>query len=126
MTKYENMIYSIISINASVNYLMQEEILKALYDWNPWLEKSFPKELSGHPRSYFLDPYLQIPEVKILEGARRVGKSTLFYQIIEKLLLSDKNTLYVNFEDEILKKYTLSEIISVYQTVSSLNNLFVD
>ena len=105
---------------------MREEILKALYDWNPWIERTFPKELSGYPRNYSLEPYLQIPEVKILEGARRVGKSTLLYQIIEKLLPSDKYLLYINFEDEILKKYTLNEIISVYQTIASLQNLFVD
>ena len=105
---------------------MHNEILKALYDWNPWIETTFPKELSGYPRNYCLDDYLQIPEIKILEGARRVGKSTLLYQIIEKLLPSDKHILYVNFEDEILKKYTLNEIIAVYQTITSLKNLFVD
>ena len=65
---------------------MRNEILKSLYDWNPWIEGDFPKELAGYPRSYFLEPYLQINEIKILEGARRVGKSTLFYQIIENIL----------------------------------------
>ena len=49
----------------------------------------------------------------------------MLYQIIEKLL-TEKNVLYINFEDEILKKYTLNEIISVYQTVASLQNLFID
>lgn len=105
---------------------MQEEILKALYDWNPWKERLFPKELSGYSRSCFLEPYLKIPEIKILEGARRVGKSTLMYQIIEKLLEFDQNILYINFEDEILKKYTLSEIVTAYQKTSILHNLFID
>ncbi len=54
---------------------MHEEILKSLYDWNPWMDGKFPKELAGHPRLYALEPYLQIPEIKILEGARRVGIS---------------------------------------------------
>lgn len=105
---------------------MQEEIIKSLYDWNPWIEGEFPKELSGHPRYYFLQPYLQIPEIKILEGARRVGKSTLLYQIIESILKYDKNVLYINFEDEILKKYTLNEIVSAYRNSNVLKNLFVD
>jgi hypothetical protein len=105
---------------------MQEEILKSLYDWNPWLEGEFPKELAGYPRSYFLEPYLQVPEIKILEGARRVGKSTLFYQIIENILNHDKSVVYVNFEDETLKKYTLNEIVSAYREVAPLRNLFVD
>ena len=105
---------------------MQEEILQSLYDWNPWLEGKFPKELAGHPRRYFLEPYLQIPEIKILEGARRVGKSTLFYQIIKKILKHDKQVLYINFEDEVLKKHSLSEIVSVYSKTASLKNIFID
>lgn len=48
------------------------------------------------------------------------------YQIIEKLLEFDQNTLYINFEDEILKKYTLSEIVTAYQKTSVLHNLFID
>ncbi len=105
---------------------MQQEILKSLYDWNPWIEGEFPKQLAGYPRAYHLETYLQIPEIKILEGARRVGKSTLLYQVIEKIFKQDKNVLYINFEDEILKTYTLSEIISAYQTVAPLQNLLID
>jgi len=105
---------------------MKEEILKSLYDWNPWIEGEFPKDLAGFNRNYVLDTYLQIPEVKVLEGARRVGKSTLFYQLIEELLKHKKNVLYINFEDESLKKYTLNEIVSAYREISPLHNLFVD
>lgn len=105
---------------------MREDILKSLYDWNPWLEESFPQELMGFPRQYHLDSYLQLPEIKVLEGARRVGKSTLLYQIIEKILKRGDKVLYVNFEDETLKKYSLEEIIGAYRTVFPLNNLFVD
>ena len=78
---------------------MKEDILKALYDWNPWLKGPFPKKLSGIKRDYNLEPYLQIPEIKILEGPRRAGKSTLLYQMIEKLLSEVKKVFYINFED---------------------------
>ena len=105
---------------------MSEEILKSLYDWNPWFEGEFPEELSGHPRNYDLEPYLQIPEIKILEGARRVGKSTMLYQIMKKLAGEKKNLLYINFEDEILKKYSLGEIVAAYQQKAPVHFLFVD
>jgi predicted AAA+ superfamily ATPase len=105
---------------------VKEEILKSLYDWNPWIEGEFPDTLTGFPRNYSLDAYLQIPEVKILEGARRVGKSTLFYQIIKKILKLDKYVLYINFEDEVLKKYTLNEILQVYYDIAPVKNLFID
>ena len=105
---------------------MNDEIFKSLYDWNPWIEGKFPEELSGFPRDYKLDQYLQIPEIKVLEGARRVGKSTLFYQIIKKLLEHDKHVLYINFEDEILKKYTLNEIVSAFREIAPIRYLFID
>jgi predicted AAA+ superfamily ATPase len=105
---------------------MNEEIYKALLDWNSWIEGQFPKELVGFRRNYNLDQYLLIPEIKILEGARRVGKSTLIYQLIEKLLEEGKGVLYINFEDEILKKYTLNEILSTFEEKFPIENLFID
>lgn len=105
---------------------MNEEILKSLYDWNPWLEGEFPVELGGFPRDYHLMQFLQIPEIKVLEGARRVGKSTLLYQVIEKLLELGEEVLYINFEDEVLKKYPLSDIISAFRVRASVKNLFID
>ncbi|MDE3056065.1 MAG: ATP-binding protein [Verrucomicrobiota bacterium] len=105
---------------------MQGEILRALLDWNPWIGGKFPKELAGTSRDYQLEQFLQIPEIKILEGARRVGKSTLFYQMVEKLLKKGEPVLYINFEDEILKSYTLSEILSAFRQKEEIRNLFID
>ena len=102
---------------------MNEEILKSLYEWNPWFEGKFPKELAGLSRHHKLDQYLQIPEIKVLEGA---GENTLFYQVIEKLLELDKHALYINFEDEILKKYTLNEIVSTFREIAPLRHLFIE
>ena len=105
---------------------MNEEIVKSLLDWNPWIGGEFPRELAGFSRGYSLEDYLQIPEIKVLEGARRVGKSTLMYQIIEKLVRNGQQVLYINFEDEILKKYTLEEIVATFREKKKLQNLFVD
>lgn len=105
---------------------MNEEMLKALLDWNPWMEGRFPQELAGFSRKYELEEYLQIPEVKVLEGARRVGKSTLLYQLIEKLLEKNQSVLYINFEDEVLKNYTLNEIVTTFREQGIIQNLFID
>jgi predicted AAA+ superfamily ATPase len=103
---------------------MKEEILKSLYDCNRWLEGKFPAELAGFPMDYKLDQYLQIPEIKVLESARE--KNIIFYRIIKKLLEHDKHVLYINFEDEILKKYTLKEIVSVFRETAPVRHLFID
>ncbi|MBM3198850.1 MAG: ATP-binding protein [Chlamydiae bacterium] len=105
---------------------MREDILQSLYDWNPWIKGMFPQELAGFPRNYFLEPYLQIPEIKVLEGARRSGKSTLLYQVIQKIIEQGESVLYINFEDAILRNYTLKDIIDTYHIVAPVKHLFLD
>lgn len=105
---------------------MNEEILKSIWDWNPWLEGRFPVELRGVIRDYPILDYLKLEEIKILEGARRVGKSTLFYQVIERLLVDRCKVLYINFDDEQLRKYSLKTIVLAYQEQASFDYLFID
>ncbi|MBS0287350.1 MAG: ATP-binding protein [Proteobacteria bacterium] len=106
---------------------MKSDIIQALKDWNPWLDGGdFPQELLGFPRSYDLKKYLDIPEIKILEGGRRVGKSTLIYQVIKIILAKSKNVLYINFDDEILSQYSLKSIIDKYNEHAEVDYLFVD
>lgn len=105
---------------------MKSAILQAIYDWNPWQVDGFPQELQGLARDYHLLDYLEIPEIKIMEGARRVGKSTLFYQVIHHVLAKSKNILYLNFSDEILKKHSLADIVYAYLEQRSIDYLFVD
>ncbi len=106
---------------------MAEPIYQALLDWNPWLFQDFPDELTGFSRDYNLLEYLHVPEIKIIEGARRVGKSTLLYQVIKYVLDGgSKNVLYINFEDETLKNYSLSNIFYEYLSHSHIDYLFVD
>jgi len=105
---------------------MNDEIIKALIQWNPWLEGDFPKQLIGIKRDYDVISYLKIPEIKILEGVRRSGKSTLLYQIVQHALKENKKLLYINFEDEVLRKYPLSEIYYAYLEYKPVEYLLVD
>lgn len=105
---------------------MKQEIIKALLDWNPWIGGTFPMELLGRQRDYQILSYLDIPEIKIIEGARRVGKSTLLYQVVEKTLKVDSRVLYINFEDDVFKQYSLSEVVQAYQERSDIQYLFID
>jgi hypothetical protein len=52
---------------------MKPDIHQAILDWNPWIKGEFPVELTGYERNYHLLDYLQAPEIKIIEGARRAG-----------------------------------------------------
>jgi len=105
---------------------MNTEIFQALLDWNPWIQGEFPDELTGFKRDYHLLDYLDAPEIKIIEGARRVGKSTLLYQVIHHVLKTSERVLYINFEDEVLKKYSLSDVVYTYLEHANIEFLFVD
>jgi len=105
---------------------MNLEIRQALQDWNPWATGPFPTELLGLKREYDLTPYLVVPEIKIIEGARRVGKSTLLYEVIRQVLTTSEKVLYINFEDEVLKNYTLSAIVYEHLEHAEIDYLFVD
>lgn len=105
---------------------MTEQIIKALIDWNPWIRGEFPVSLSGIERDYNILSYLKIPEIKIIEGARRVGKSTLLYQVIEKVLKQSKAVLYINFDDPLLNTHALSTIIYRYLETAEIDYLFID
>ncbi len=105
---------------------MKDEIMKALLDWNPWLIGRFPTELRGFSRDYPILDYAELEEIKILEGARRVGKSTLFYQVIEHLLNQGQQILYINFDDEDLRRYSLKTIMNVFSEKQAFSCLFID
>lgn len=105
---------------------MSEQIIKAILDWNPWLQGEFPREYVGVQRDYDLLPFLEMDEIKILEGVRRSGKSTLMYQVIEYLHRQGEHVLYLNFDDEELNRHTLKDIFYVYEQKRSIQYLFLD
>jgi uncharacterized protein len=105
---------------------MSSDILQALMDWNPWLEQEFPKKLLGFERQYDMISCLELDEIKILIGARRVGKSTLLYQMIQHLLTVSHEILYINFQDETLHQYSLADVYYCYLQHRKVKYLFVD
>lgn len=105
---------------------MNQEIMQALLEWNPWLEGVFPDRLIGYRREFDIISYLKIEEIKILIGSRRVGKSTLLYKVIKEGIDNHKSILYINFQDEILSKYTLSEIYYCFIEKYKVDYLMLD
>ena len=85
---------------------MDERLQIALESQNPWW---FGKEFeTGVERlSFFplLKQYLDAPEVLLLVGARRTGKSTLVYQIISSLLrrgVPGRAILFITMDEPLL------------------------
>jgi len=97
--------------------------IEKLSEWNPWWEdKELVKKLRGvhRPNYDYLINSINIKEIVIIVGIRRSGKSTLMYQMINKLLANGTNPkqiLFVNLEDKKLSNDSLEDIYLSYRKI---------
>ena len=99
-----------------------------LVEWNPWWENNeeLLKALAGKPRLQYQEVIrsLKIREVTIITGIRRSGKSTLMYQMAQKLLqegIKASRIFLINLEDKKLEKKSLDEIYQTYREQMNLD-----
>ena len=103
------------------------ELSRTILDWNSWLEDwEVSRELLWIRRDINILEYLHFKEIKILQWARRTWKSTLIYNVINQVYKKNKNILYLNFNDEILAKYDLQEIVEKFMEEKKVEYLFLD
>lgn len=111
--------------------------------FNPWWrEGKVPEALVGKKRRVLrkILPYLELRQMLIFSGLRRVGKTTLMFQIINELLRKEKSNpyhiLYFSFDEtksevkDILDEYeksvlkkTLSKAEEVYLFLDEVQKL---
>lgn len=102
----------------------KEGILKVLSAFNPWwktaaVHPSFTKEykrFAYHEAIKRLDQ-TEIRRIVVLSGARRVGKTTIQYQIIETLLkrgVEPQKIVFISMDHPMLKLSGLNEILECY------------
>jgi predicted AAA+ superfamily ATPase len=95
--------------------------LGTLGSWNPWWDEGrVPERLLGHPRTLVdeLRPMLERREVLTLAGVRRGGKTTIAYQLIQRLLdagVAPGNVLMLNLEDPRYEGVPLGDLLSTYR-----------
>jgi predicted AAA+ superfamily ATPase len=97
---------------------------EALHFHNPWwLQEKVPGELlEKFKRPVFeqIIEYLKLKRILILKGPRRVGKTSLAYQVIDYLLgkgVPPQNILFLSFDDPKARE-DLDEIFKVYETIA--------
>lgn len=83
-----------------------------------WKDGKVPSEFLGRKRKIFSEvvKYIDNRQIVLFTGLRRVGKTTLMYQIIDELLrkgVTPYNILYFSFDE---LRYDLKEIIKQYET----------
>ena len=99
---------------------MDNKTHAALEKQNPWwFNREFDTgiaRLSNYPQ---ILKYLKTPEILLLVGARRTGKSTLLFQIIKHLNTKPEAILFVNLDEPLFQNEAdnpsfLSELIEEY------------
>lgn len=101
--------------------MQMKEALLLLNQWwitgkvDPGLKKQFRRDKYNELRELVSEPR----GVVIVSGLRRVGKSTLIYQVIDEILQIEKPERVVYFSYD----FSLGEIIEVLNTYQSLTNV---
>ena len=113
-------------------HTMEPQIQIALEKQNPWwFDKTYE---TGIPRlSYYphLQRYLNTPEILLILGARRTGKSTLLYQLITPLKANPESVLFINLDEPLFQSKAddpafLSTLIEEYRVQhKELTKLYV-
>ena len=98
-----------------------KEIMELLNPW--WKNEKVDEELTRpYKRKSYEDisKKLKFRQIIVISGLRRVGKTTLIYQIIESLLknLNACNILYFNFDKRVKE---LTDIFNAYEELTKIN-----
>lgn len=104
--------------------ISKENILKVLTGFNPWWKTGSVHYafLKKYKRVAFTEALNRLEETNIrrnviLSGARRVGKTTIMYQIIDKLLnenVAPEKIVFISMDHPILKLSSLDTILECY------------
>ena len=102
----------------------KESILKVLSAYNPWWKTGAvnPKLSKTYKRFAFYEAmkWLDEPDIRrivVLTGTRRVGKTTIQYQMIERLLqrgVSPQKIVFISMDHPMLKLSDFNDILECY------------
>lgn len=99
-----------------------KQILSALNPW--WNNESFPETVNRERYMSKLVPLLKTKDVIFLTGLRRVGKTTLLKQLVQKLIsqkVPKEHIFYVSLDMVALDKLTIQDIIEEYRTIHGIS-----
>lgn len=101
-----------------------ESLLKVLLSYNPWwnTKEVNPMLLKSYKRFAYYEAYQRlmnksIRRAVVLTGTRRVGKTTILFQLIETLLkeVDAKKIVYISMDHPMLKLSSIGDILECYQ-----------
>ena len=110
-----------------------DQIIKILRQYNPWWrnpnainDESKPQKRLAYYEALRMIKHQSLRRFVVLSGARRVGKTTIMYQLIEQLLnegINPKNILYVSFDNPIVKLVNVEKTLSIYESLYPIDGI---
>lgn len=104
--------------------ISQENILRVLTAYNPWWKSGVvnPQFTKTYKRIAFNEAMARldsesIRRIVVLTGARRVGKTTIQYQMIDELIcrgIDPKRIVFISMDHPMLKLSAMNEILDCY------------
>lgn len=104
-----------------------DQVTKVLRQYNPWWrtpsaikEESKPQKRLAYYVALRTLTHMSIRRFAVLSGMRRVGKTTILYQIIDHLIdegVNPRNILYATFDNPILKLVNAENVLSIYEAM---------
>lgn len=105
-------------------FLDREQLFNVMRGFNPWWTSgSVPRDTDKPIKRaafYEIKRTLNHPSIRrivFLSGARRVGKTTLMYQMIADMIReghSEQKILYASFDHPVLKLFSIDEVIKIF------------
>lgn len=105
----------------------EEQVIKVLRQYNPWwrIPSSIKEEIKPQRRLAYFEAlkilnHKSIRRFAVLSGVRRVGKTTILYQIMDSLIeegINPKNILYATFDNPILKLVNVENVLAIYESL---------
>lgn len=103
------------------------QVSKVLRQYNPWWrnpaaikEESKPQKRLAYYEALKMITHKTIRRFAVLSGARRVGKTTILYQMMDHLIdegIHPKNILYISFDNPIMKLVNVEAVLSIYESM---------
>lgn len=100
------------------------DITEELFKFNPWWEKEFtPLFINREKYLKILEKYLANPDIILITGLRRGGKTSLMKLLISRLLekMESKFILYVSLDSIALEPFKINEILRAYRKIFRLS-----
>ncbi len=104
-----------------------DQIIKVLQQYNPWWRdgRAGQVEIKPQKRLAFYEALRAIthPTIRrfaVLSGARRVGKTTILFQMIQQLInqgVASNNILYISFDNPMIKLISVEELLGLYESL---------